>query len=119
MNRGNFGVLTGNGDGTFVGPDRFDTGDGPLGITDGRYNADNKPDIATATFGAGGPETETDTVAISLNKPSTSQDKGAGRKARPLCSTPAVQACQFFAVRTSPERARRIAHCPRRPVRRS
>jgi hypothetical protein len=68
VNRGNFGVLTGNGDGTFVGPDRFDTGDGPLGITDGRYNADNKPDITTAIFGAGGPETETDTVAVSLNK---------------------------------------------------
>jgi hypothetical protein len=66
VNRGNFGVLTGNGAGTFVEPDRFDTGGGPLGITDGRYNADNKPDIATATFGAGGPETET--VAVSLNK---------------------------------------------------
>jgi hypothetical protein len=68
VNRGNFGVLSGRGDGTFAGPDRFDAGDGPLGITDGRYNADNKLDIATATFGASGPASETDTVAISINK---------------------------------------------------
>lgn len=68
LNRGNFGVLSGRGNGTFVGPNRFDTGDGPLGITSGNYNADDKPDIATATFGAGGPDSETDTVAISINK---------------------------------------------------
>ena len=68
LNRGNFSTLSGRGNGTFAGPDRFDTGDGPLGITSGKYNADDKPDVATATFGAGGPNTETDTVAISINK---------------------------------------------------
>lgn len=66
-NRGNVGVLSNRGDGTFVGPDTFDTGDGPNDVTAGRFNGGTKPDLATANFGNDDPDTE-DSVSVLLNR---------------------------------------------------
>lgn len=66
-NRGNVGVLSNRGDGTFVGPDTFDTGDGPNDVTAGRFNGDDKVDLATANFGDDDPDT-VDSVSVLLNK---------------------------------------------------
>ncbi len=66
-NRGNVGVLSNRGDGTFVGPDTFDTGDGPNDVTAGRFNGDKKPDLATANFGNDDQET-LDSVSVLLNR---------------------------------------------------
>lgn len=68
VNRGNVGVLTGRGDATFTGTARFDAGDGPFGLTDGRYNGDERVDLATSNFGAGGPDEEDDTVSVLINR---------------------------------------------------
>jgi hypothetical protein len=64
--RGNVGVLSNRGDGTFVGPDTFDTGDGPNDVTAGRFNGDTRPDLATANFGDDDPNT-VDSVSVLRN----------------------------------------------------
>ena len=45
---GNVGVLTGRGDGTFKEPKTFRAGNGPAGLTAGRFYRDGKPDLAVA-----------------------------------------------------------------------
>jgi hypothetical protein len=45
---GAVGVLVGNGDGTFLAPGSFGTGDNPVGVTLADLNGDGKPDIITA-----------------------------------------------------------------------
>jgi uncharacterized repeat protein (TIGR01451 family) len=72
--KGTVSVLSGNGDGTFVDQVVRDTGDGPVGITSGLFNDDDLYDISTANFGAGGPERETDTVAVLLGEPAQCSD---------------------------------------------
>jgi hypothetical protein len=65
-NNGDISILTNRGNGTFVGPDVFDTGDGPNDITAGKFNGDRKADIATANFGDDDPNT-VDSVSVLLN----------------------------------------------------
>lgn len=64
---GNVGVIAGRGDGTFTGPFTFDTGDGPNGITAGKFNSDKKSDLATADFGDDDPMS-LDSVSVLLNR---------------------------------------------------
>jgi hypothetical protein len=45
---GNVGVLTGRGDGTFRKSKTFRAGNGPAGLTAGRFDRDGKPDLAVA-----------------------------------------------------------------------
>ncbi len=45
---GNVGVLTGRGDGTFKKPKTFRAGNGPAGLTAGRFYRDGRPDLAVA-----------------------------------------------------------------------
>ena len=45
---GNIGVLAGRGDGTFKKPETFRAGNGPAGLTAGRFYRDGKPDLAVA-----------------------------------------------------------------------
>ena len=68
-NAGNVGVLTNNGDGTFLGPDAFDVGDGPNDVTAGRFDADTRIDLATANFGDDDPRPRAvDTVSVLRNR---------------------------------------------------
>ena len=45
---GNVGVLPGRGDGTFSRPETFRAGNGPAGLTAGRFYRDGRPDLAVA-----------------------------------------------------------------------
>jgi hypothetical protein len=63
---GNVGVLTNRGNGTFVEPDIFDTGDEPNDVTAGKLNGGDKVDLATANFGDDDERT-VDTVSVLLN----------------------------------------------------
>ncbi|MFL6500233.1 MAG: FG-GAP repeat domain-containing protein [Candidatus Udaeobacter sp.] len=55
--RGDFDQMTkikvwrNNGDGTFVAPVEFITGQGPVGIVIADFTGDNKPDVVTANYG--------------------------------------------------------------------
>ena len=55
--RGNFDQMTkikvwrNNGDGTFVAPVEFTTGQGPVGIVIADFTGDGKPDVVTANYG--------------------------------------------------------------------
>src|SRR3954465_3018299 len=55
--RGDFDQMTkikvwrNNGDGTFVAPIEFTTGQGPVGIVIADFTGDNKPDVITANYG--------------------------------------------------------------------
>jgi FG-GAP-like repeat len=55
--RGDFDQMTkikvwrNNGDGTFVAPVEFTTGQGPVGIVLADFTGDGKPDVATANYG--------------------------------------------------------------------
>jgi hypothetical protein len=63
---GNFGVLSGRGDGNFKAAQAFDMGDGPAGITHGKFNRDNEFDLATANFGDDDAQT-VDSVSVRIN----------------------------------------------------
>jgi hypothetical protein len=66
-NRGNVGVLTNRGNGTFpFEPDVFDTGDEPNDVTAGKLNGGDKVDLATANLGDDD-QRRTDTVSVLMN----------------------------------------------------